>query len=107
MIGVFVKAMAQWCLISPLMGPAVTWLQVTKSLVDHLNSSMKAAIDKADDAEAEVSHARAQVSISYAALQRFRMDEVLLCMTCNRVLPCHLQVCSGTVCWRPFDITKL
>eukprot|EP00775_Hariotina_reticulata_P002473 gene2473-2776_t len=33
-------------------------LQVTKSLVDHLNSSMKAAIDKADDAEADAAHIR-------------------------------------------------
>lgn len=35
--------------------------QVTKSLVDHLNESMKAAVDKADDAEAEVVHVQEQV----------------------------------------------
>lgn len=38
-------------------------LQVTKSLVDHLNSSMKSAIDKADDAEAEAAHIRVQVGL--------------------------------------------
>lgn len=38
-------------------------LQVTKSLVDHLNSSMKLAIDKADDAEAEAAHIQVQVGM--------------------------------------------
>ena len=43
---------------------SLTRLQVTKSLVDHLNSSMKEAIDKADDAEADAAQARAEVSVS-------------------------------------------
>jgi len=37
-------------------------LQVTQSLVDHLNTNLKAAIDKADDAEAEAVQIKQQVS---------------------------------------------
>ena len=36
-------------------------LQVTQSLVDHLNTNLKAAIDKADDAEAEAVQVKQQV----------------------------------------------
>lgn len=36
-------------------------MQVTQSLVDHLNTNLKAAIDKADDAEAEAVQAKQQV----------------------------------------------
>jgi hypothetical protein len=38
-----------------------TFLQVTQSLVDHLNTNLKAAIDKADDAEAEAVQVQQQV----------------------------------------------
>lgn len=37
-------------------------VQVTQSLVDHLNTNLKAAIDKADDAETEAVQAKQQVS---------------------------------------------
>jgi hypothetical protein len=37
-------------------------LQVTQSLVDHLNTNLKAAVDKADDAEAEAAQVKQQVS---------------------------------------------
>jgi hypothetical protein len=37
-------------------------MQVTQSLVDHLNTNLKAAIDKADDAEAEAVQVKHQVS---------------------------------------------
>jgi hypothetical protein len=36
-------------------------LQVTQSLVQHLNTNMKTAIDKADDAEADSVQAKQQV----------------------------------------------
>lgn len=41
----------------------VATLQVTQSLVDHLNSNLKAAIDKADDAEAEAVQVKQQVRV--------------------------------------------
>jgi hypothetical protein len=46
---------------------AVVWLQVTQSLVQHLNTNMKVAIDKADDAEADSVQAKQQVRLRNTA----------------------------------------
>lgn len=43
-------------------------LQVTQSLVDHLNTNLKAAIDKADDAEAEAVQVKQQVGTGVAGV---------------------------------------
>lgn len=48
--------------------------QVTQSLVDHLNTNLKAAIDKADDAEAEAVQVKQQVSWCACVCQPGMMD---------------------------------
>jgi hypothetical protein len=45
-------------------------LQVTQSLVDHLNTNLKSAIDKADDAEADAAAFKQQVRPSYDCSSR-------------------------------------
>jgi hypothetical protein len=52
-----------WCRFCVLCAGA----QVNKSLVEHLNANLKAAIDKADDAESEAVQARQQVRLCVAA----------------------------------------
>jgi hypothetical protein len=60
-------------------------LQVTQSLVQHLNTNMKVAIDKADDAEAD----------SVQAKQQVRQDVQQQCAAC--VMPPEAAACSCKV----------
>jgi hypothetical protein len=49
------------CVSAPLSATNLLCMQVERSLVQHLNSSLKAAVDKADDAEAEAVEIKQQV----------------------------------------------
>lgn len=60
-------------------------LQVTQSLVDHLNTNLKAAIDKADDAEAEAVQVKQQVGT--AGPERFPEPDA-----------CHDRWCTPFSC---------
>lgn len=64
---------------SEIQKPAV--LQVTQSLVDHLNANLKSAIDKADDAEAEAALVKQQVCGLRAG---FPISEAIQALTLTR-----------------------
>lgn len=74
-------------------------LQVTQSLVQHLNTNMKVAIDKADDAEADSVQAKQQVRRalrSKAACAGMRAVLCLACMYGDTACRHHLCLCSCT-----------
>ncbi|KAF6255821.1 hypothetical protein COO60DRAFT_1627408 [Scenedesmus sp. NREL 46B-D3] len=53
-------------------------LQVTQSLVQHLNTNMKLAIDKADDAEADSMHVKQQLADAATTLQQLQNEQAEL-----------------------------
>jgi hypothetical protein len=57
------------CVSAWLSATALLCLQVERSLVQHLNSSLKDAVDKADDAEAEAMQVKQQVRKGHACVR--------------------------------------